>query len=133
MEFIKFSIRSCLLHAYNLEILSVLLGPFRKRKGPNNVSSDAYDKLPWESIFIARRLILIGLHTLITNPVTRLYIMLAFTVVFLLHHTLILPFSSQMLNHAETCSLLFLTSLCAMNLLPAYVYVYLLTMTFIGI
>ena len=119
--------------AYNREILTVLLGPFRKRKGPNNVSSDAYDKLPWESIFIARRLILIGLYTLITNPVTRLYIMLAFTVVFLLQHALMLPFSSRLLNHAETCSLLFLTSLCAINLLPAYVYVYSSTMTFIGI
>ena len=118
---------------YNQEILLVLLGPFRKRNGLNKINSDAYNKLPWESIFIARRLILIGLYTLITNPVVRLYIMLAFTVVFFVHHALILPFSSRILNHAETCSLLFLTSLCAMNLLPAYVYVYSSTMTFIRI
>ena len=51
-------------------------------------------------------------------------------VIFIVHHAIVLPLSSGILNHGETCSLFLPMCLCAMNLLPAKNYVYSLTMKF---
>ena len=103
------------------ELLNVLEGPFRKSQGG---CMDQNFKLPWEIMLITKRLILIVIKTFIFNVVLRLYIMLLVTVLFLIQHLIVRPFSDNILNYIEVGSFLMLTAICALNILPAYNYMY---------
>ncbi|XP_078372219.1 uncharacterized protein LOC144655908 isoform X1 [Oculina patagonica] len=54
--------------------------------------------LSWESIMIARRLVLIMIKTFVSDPLPRLLIMGLFCVVFLLHHVVAQPFRDSIAN-----------------------------------
>ena len=103
------------------ELLSIMEGPFRQ-SDPACIENKS--KLRWESMLVARRLVLISIKTFITNTVTRLHVMLLLTVVFLIHHVKMQPYSSTILNYVETGSLLMLTIICGLNILPAYNYMF---------
>ena len=101
------------------EILEVLEGPFRMQKSRDTESNY---RLPWESILITRRLLLIFAKTFILDVVVRLYVMLFLTILFLIHHVYVGPFSSRLLNAIEALSLILLVSICSLNVMPAYIY-----------
>ena len=101
------------------ELLTILEGPFRTLKA-NGIKQS--DKLPWESILIGRRLVLIIARIFITDIMVRQYVMLFFTILFLLHHIYVQPFKSKFHNVMETLSLTSLSVICALNLLLAYLY-----------
>ena len=104
------------------ELLNVIVGPFRKVESWTLMVNN--HKLPWESILIGRRLILIVIKTFLFNTVIRLYLMLLFTVLFLIHHVKVQPFSNTGLNYVETGSLVMLAAICGLNIIPAYNYMY---------
>ena len=108
-----------LLNKNTNEILDVLEGPFRKYHG---TGIDNSFRLPWESILIGRRFMLIFVKAFVTNVVIRLYLMQIFSILFLVHHIYVKPFSSNLLNSLETVSLITLIIICGLNMLPAYVY-----------
>ena len=101
------------------EILNVIEGPFRKHHGTN---TDSNYRLPWESVFIGKRLVLIFIKTFVIDVVSRLYLMLFFNFLFLIHHIYVQPFSSNFLNTTETISIAMLIIICALNILPASIY-----------
>ena len=103
---------------YALEILEV---PFRKS---NSIDQGNRYRLSWESVLIARRLLLIFLKTFIINAFARLCAMLLCTIMFLIHHIYIKPYSSNFLNNTETLLLLMLTVIGFLNLVPAYNFLY---------
>ena len=105
-------------------VLDVLSGPFRYT---TEHSTTRKTSLIWEPVLILRRLILICVYTFAFNPVIQLYVMLLLLLVFLIHHLFVMPYSSRILNIAETVSLLTLCVLCSMSLMPAYNYAYPLT------
>ena len=98
--------------------LEVIVGPFRETK------TNSSKKLSWESALITRRLTLISIKTFIMNTLIKLLVMLLFTVLFVVHHATVQPFSKPVLNHVETCSLVMLTIICVLNVIPAYNYAY---------
>ena len=101
------------------EILNVIEGPFRKHHGTN---TDSNCRLPWESVFIGKRLVLIFIKTFVIDVISRLYLMLFFNFLFLIHHIYVQPFSSNFLNTTETISIAMLIIICALNILPASIY-----------
>ena len=101
------------------EMQDLLEGSFRHYHGTVN---DRKYPLSWESIFISRRLILIFIKTFVTDALIRLYFMLFFMVSFTLHHIYIRPFISKFLNFIELISLCMLSLICALNILPAFIY-----------
>ena len=103
------------------ELLDIVEGPFRKSRR-NDRSSNS--KLPWQTALIGRRLVLIVIKTFAADTFTQLYVMLLFTVIFLLQHILVQPFSRKVLNHIETGSLFMLTIICGLNILPAFIYTF---------
>ena len=113
--------RSSLQKEVSQELLNVIEGPFRKSESTNHTNNY---RLPWESILIARRLILIVIKTFVPDTVVRLYVMLLFSVLFLAHQVKVQPFSSTILNHVESVSLLMLVVVCGLNTIPAYNYMY---------
>ena len=103
------------------DALEIMEGPFRNSRKCNTDNKYRYC---WEGIFIGRRLALIFIKTFVINTFTRLSIMLWCTVLFLVHHIYIKPFARDILNDMETVSLLMLTGICFLNLIPAYYYAY---------
>ena len=103
------------------ELLNIIEGPFRKSQCSDRNNNF---KLPWQSVLIGKRLVLIAIKMFVTNIVTRLYVMLLFTAIFLVHHILVQPFYTKLLNHIETSSLFMLTAICALNILPAFIYMF---------
>ena len=102
------------------ELLDVVDGPFRKSQ--NNTAASF--KLPWECILTGGKLILIVIKTFVTNMITRLYIMLLFTIFFIIKHVKVQPFSNNLLNYMEASPLFILTAFCALNILPANSYMF---------
>ena len=80
-------------------------------------SPESGSRLPlcWESVMIGRRLILIVLRALISDPMPRLLVMILFCVFFLLHHALIQPFRDSIANTTETVSLTSVVILAVVN------------------
>ena len=72
--------------------------------------------LGWESVMIGRRLILVVLKALVSDPMSRLLVMIFFCVFFFHHHSMIQPFRDSLANRVETISLLFLTVLAILNM-----------------
>ena len=101
------------------EMQDLLEGPFRSYRGAVN---DRKYSLSWESILIGRRLILIFVKTFVTDALLRLYLMLFFMFLFTLHHIYVRPFTSDFLNLIEFISLCILSIICALNILPAFIY-----------
>ena len=102
------------------QLLHILNGPFHK---PDTVHKSNH-VITWESVMIGRRLVLMVIHSFVINAVIRLFLMLLFNTIFLIHHVKVFPFSSRALNYMEAGSLLSLCALCVMNLFPAYNYMY---------
>ena len=102
------------------DILDVLEGPFRKQGGNDDLSDNL--RLSWESVFLARRFVLILMKTFIIDALKRLFLMLIINILFLMHHVYVLPFSSTILNIIEAITLVMLIIVCTLNILPAYVY-----------
>ena len=102
-------------------ILQITEGPFRKIDDCHRRSDR---RLPWDSILIGRRLVLIFLKTFVLNAFLRLMIILICTHLFLVHHIYTKPFSSNFVNNVETVSLSMLQIICLLNLIPAYSYTY---------
>ena len=65
---------------------------------------------------IGRRLILVVLKAFVSDPMSRLLVMIFFCVLFFHHHSMIQPFRDSLANRVETISLLFLTVLAILNM-----------------
>ncbi len=72
----------------------------------------------WECVVMTRRF-LICLTTFIPNPVIKLGTCLGLCVAFLLHHSIVQPFSHRTSNNAESLSLTLLVAVAFINLLRA--------------
>ena len=105
------------------EILDILEAPFRKKKAGTN-NRDKGFKITWESTLIIRRLALIFVKSFVMDTVVKLLLMLLLTIVFLVHHVHVRPFATTTLNYMETWSLLMLTIICGLNIVPAYIYTF---------
>lgn len=75
--------------------------------------------LNWESVLIGRRLVLIIMKAVISDPFSRLILMTFFSFLVLLHHLTKQPFRDSKANTVETISLLSLIVLGMVNLFPA--------------
>lgn len=95
-------------------LVAILSGPFRKtyRLG--------HPLIVWESVMVARRLLLCVVYVLVYDTVVKLYLMLALLILFLVHHGFIRAFTKKWLNIAETFSLGLLSFLCCVNFFWAY-------------
>ena len=109
------------------EMLNLLEGPFRSFHG---TKSNSTYRLSWESILIARRFVLILIKTFVFDTLIRLYLMLFFIILFFMHHIYVRPFACNFLNLIEMISLGILTGICALNILPAFIYMNPLAISF---
>ena len=91
----------------------VVYGPFPEAEGDN--AGLVY----WDSVLIGRRLALIVLHSLITNPFFRLLSLSFVCVLVLFHHFAVKPFHSSKANKVEIISLFGLVFIAAVNLCKA--------------
>ena len=96
------------------KLKTVLLAPFREPE------ADKIGEVYWESIFIARRFILILLYSFITDSTLRLICMAIVCVLVLIHHTKMEQFQNYRANIAETASLLALVVLSIINLYKSF-------------
>ena len=103
------------------EVLEIMEGPFRSS---SDNKTEKKRRLSWESILITRRLILIFIKTFVFNTFVSFSLMLLGTVLFLIHHIYVNPYSSGVLNKIDTLCLLMLAIICFLNLVPAYQYAY---------
>ena len=67
---------------------------------------------------------MIFVKAFVMDTVVKLLLMLLLTIVFLAHHAHVQPFATTILNYMETCSLLMLTIICGLNIVPAYIYTF---------
>ena len=104
-------------HNSNTFVLKeMLLGPYRKPKENGTVYSGAFY---WQSVFIARRFILVLLYCVLTEPSIRLFGMTFFCVVALCCHLIVKPFRNSLANNIESLSLFLLVILGLINLFKA--------------
>ena len=98
----------------NLNALEeLILGPYKRhQENQRNHGAAPY----WQSILIARRLILVVLYCMITEPFMRLFCMTVVCVLVLFSHFLVKPFKNSFANNLESLSLLFLVILGLINL-----------------
>ena len=94
-------------------IEKVLYDPFKRPEDGKGGS------LNWESVLIGRRLVLITMKAVISDPFSRLMLMTFFSFLVLLHHSAKKPFRDSKANTVETVSLLSLIVLGMVNLFPA--------------
>lgn len=94
-------------------IEKVLYDPFKRPEDGKGGS------LNWESVLIGRRLVLIIMKAVISDPLSRLMLMTFFSFLVLLHHLAKKPFRDSKANTVETISLLSLIVLGMVNLFPA--------------
>ena len=104
------------------DVLQIIEGPFRKLNVYTH--QDKAYRLPWETVLIGRRLVLIVIKTFVINTFHRLCLMQFFMNLFIVHHIYARPFSNNSLNKIETISLSMLSIICFLNLIPAYNYAY---------
>eukprot|EP00794_Sanderia_malayensis_P006902 gene6902-7680_t len=93
-------------------VMEVLTKPFERPDGSGRIH--------WEGILLIRRLGVVCCSTMITNEVIRLYVLLLWLVVSLLHHLWVQPFRKRSVNMADGLSLTVLCLLCAINLFFAH-------------
>ena len=97
-------------------VSKILYGPFRP---PNSANKGT---LYWESVLIGRRLILVALHTFITDAMLRGICMTSACFMMTIHHLLKNPYKVPLANKAETLSLTVLTLITAINLPKATLF-----------
>lgn len=97
-------------------VSKILYGPFRP---PNSANKGT---LYWESVLIGRRLILVALHTLITDAMLRGICMTSACFMMTIHHLSKNPYKVPLGNKAETLSLTVLTLITAINLPKATLF-----------
>ena len=102
-------------------VLSVLDGPFRQ--WASGLATEQ-QPIPWESVFIGRRLLLASVRVFVLNKLVQAYLILLLCILFLVHHVKIFPFASFPLNVMETISLIFLCYISFASVIPAYNYMY---------
>ena len=95
-------------------ILSVIDAPFSRKQGKYEIN--------WESILIARRLILILIYTFVPFPTLRLSLMLFACFTMILHSAYVNPYPSNFVNKFELFSLFILVTLCFINSFVAFSY-----------
>lgn len=98
---------------WTASIEKVLYDPFKRPEDGKGGS------LNWESVLIGRRLVLIIMKAVISDPLSRLMLMTFFSFLVLLHHLAKKPFRDPKANTVETISLLSLIVLGMVNLFPA--------------
>ena len=86
--------------------------PFTDKQEQHNIN--------WESILIARRLVLILIFTFIPYPTLRNILILIMCVIMILHSAYANPYVSNFVNKSEVISLLILTILCLINSLISF-------------
>ena len=91
----------------------VLYDPFKRPV------EDKGGALGWESVLIGRRLILIIVKAVVSDPFSRVTLMSFFSFLVLLHHMAKQPFRDSNANIVETISLFLLIVLGMLNLFPA--------------
>ena len=89
----------------------VLYGPFRKSYDDRGAGA-----VYWESVLIARRLVMICLHTFIVFPFIRIVCLSITCAAILAYHIWKKPFQDSRVNHAETASLAALLLLAIINM-----------------
>lgn len=90
-------------------LLMILYECFRLQKNDRR-----YDVM-WEVIFVARKLLLVIVAVCCPNRM-KLFVMLIFLLLFLLHHIRMKPFSNPTMNGLESISLSLLSILCLFNI-----------------
>ena len=96
-------------HDEALAVKRALYGPFREPK--DGKKGTVY----WESILIARRLVLIVLHTFVIDMHARFLIMSFVCMIILCIHLIVQPFRRNSANILESCSLLSLVVIATIN------------------
>lgn len=76
----------------------------------------------WIGVVVLRKFMLTSASIFTINPVLRLYILILFLAFFLILHTRIRPYKSDMLNFCESVSLILLILFAAINLYWAHSY-----------
>ncbi|XP_022806639.1 uncharacterized protein LOC111343718 [Stylophora pistillata] len=97
-------------HSCNL-VEDVVYGPFRKSHEDRGAGA-----VYWESVLIARRLVMICLHTFIVFPFIRIFCLSVTCAAILAYHLWKKPFQDSRVNHAETASLAALLLLAIINM-----------------
>ena len=100
----------------NKDVLEIIHGPFRP---PDTGNKGA---LYWESVLIARRLILLLIHTFITDALLRGVCISGACFLITVHHILKNPYKDQLANKSETLSLVVLTLIAVINLPKATLF-----------
>ena len=95
------------------EVTEVLHIPFQP---PSN---DHPGTLYWESVLIGRRLVLLCMYTLITDPMVRMFSIDCACLLILVHHLVKSPYRDVKVNFCESVSLLALVVLSTMSALEA--------------
>ena len=94
-------------------VLAVLSGPFRPH---GKFWHFPASNIPWESVFIFRRLVIIVTFTFIHDARLRMLVILIICVAILLSHLYVKPFSSDFENLLESLSLSTLIIICGITL-----------------
>ena len=97
---------------YLQAVLSVIDNPFSSKQGKYEIN--------WESMLIARRLILILLFTFVPYPTLRLTLMLFTCLLMIIHSVYVNPYPSKFVSRSEIVSLFILVILCFINGLVAF-------------
>ena len=100
----------------NKDVLEIIHGPFRPP------DTDNKGALYWESVLIARRLILLLIHTFITDALLRGVCISGACFLITVHHILKNPYKDQLANKSETLSLVVLTLIAVINLPKATLF-----------
>ena len=91
------------------EVLSSLQGTYRVTSGGAQY---------WESVMVLRRLLL-GVTILIPRPLLQMVLCSSLSLIFLIHHIYVMPFSYKAANHAESISLFQLCVVSVISVLKA--------------
>ena len=94
-------------------VLAVLSGPFRPH---GKFWHFPASNIPWESVFIFRRLVIIVTFTFIHDARLRMLVILIICVAILLSHLYVKPFTSDFENLLESLSLSTLIIICGITL-----------------
>ncbi len=94
-------------------VIQILQGPFK------DVESKMFGPTCGQGLLIARRLILVVLHTFVSDPLIRMLCMMLICFIMLLHHVHVLPFKDTKGNMAGSASAAALLVVGGVNLVRA--------------
>lgn len=84
----------------------------------------------WDPVMLFRRFIVTVLVVFLTNKVVRLCFLCPVFLLYLYHHSRVMPYSSPLLNHLESFYLFNLSFLTSINIMRAFLYFYSLPLLF---